>query len=77
MVSKPRSWVQFLPGHTFSSAACNNSHPPCYLLSTHMARTRGCDSHVGGEMLDYNIRCPLAPSISARFYGWTGRGGVV
>jgi hypothetical protein len=26
-------------------------------------------------MLDHSIRDPLAPSISLRFYSWTGRGG--
>jgi hypothetical protein len=26
-------------------------------------------------MLDYSIRGSLVPSISPRFYGWTGRGG--
>jgi hypothetical protein len=40
-----------------------------------MAQARGRDSHVGGEMLNYSIRDPLAHSISPRFYGWTGRGG--
>jgi hypothetical protein len=40
-----------------------------------MARTRGHDSHAGGEMLNYSIRGPLAPSISHKFYDWIGRGG--
>jgi hypothetical protein len=40
-----------------------------------MAQARGRDSHVGGEMLNYSIRGPLAHSISPRFYGWTDRGG--
>jgi hypothetical protein len=26
-------------------------------------------------LLDYSIRAPLAPSVSPRFYGWSGRGG--
>jgi hypothetical protein len=72
MVPEPRFWVQ-LGGHAFSSAARNNSHLPCCLLSTHAGRSR--DSHTRGEMLDYSIRGPLAPSISPRFYGWSGRGG--
>jgi hypothetical protein len=47
-----------LPGHTFSSVVRNNSHLPCCLLSTHMARARSRDSHAGagGVMLDYSIR---------------------
>jgi hypothetical protein len=28
-------------------------------------------------MLDYNIICPLAPSISPMLYGWTSRGGII
>jgi hypothetical protein len=61
------------PGHIFSSAMRNNSHLPCCLLSTHMARAHSCDSHVEWEILDYSIRNPLAPYISLGFYGWTGR----
>jgi hypothetical protein len=72
MVPEPRSWVQFSPSHAFSSAARNNFHLPCYLLSTHMAQARGRDSHARGGMLDYIIKCPLTPSISPGFYGWTG-----
>jgi hypothetical protein len=77
MISKPRSWVQSPtpPGHAFSSATRNNSYPPYCLLSMHMARACGCDSHTGGIMLDYSIRCPIAPSILPGFYGWTGMGG--
>jgi hypothetical protein len=41
------------------------------LLSTHMVRACGRDSHAGGGMLDYSIRDPLAPFISSEFYGWT------
>jgi hypothetical protein len=37
MVSESRSWVQFPPAAYFFSVAHNNSHLPCYLLSTHMA----------------------------------------
>jgi hypothetical protein len=61
-------------GHAFSSATRNNSHLPC-LLSTHMARARGHDSHAGGGMLNYSIRGPLVPSTSPGFSSRTGRGG--
>jgi hypothetical protein len=77
----PLAWYQSRglgfnsPGHTFSSAACNNFHLPCCLLSTYMAQARVRDSHAGGGILDYSIRDPLAPSISPEFYGWIGRGG--
>jgi hypothetical protein len=50
--------------HTFSSAAHNNFHLPCCLLSTHMTQTCGRDSHVVRGMLDYSIRDSLTPSIS-------------
>jgi hypothetical protein len=43
------------PGHTFSSAACNNSHLPCYLLSTHMARERGRNSHAQEAPCPFHI----------------------
>jgi hypothetical protein len=76
MVSELRSWVQFSSAYAFSSAVRNNFHLPCCLLRTHMARARGCDSHAGGGMLDYNIRGPLAPSISPRFFGRTSRGSL-
>jgi hypothetical protein len=59
------------PDHVFSSAARNNSHLPCCLLSTHMTRAHSRDSHAGGGMLDYSIRDSLASSISPRFYCWT------
>jgi hypothetical protein len=55
------------PCHAFSSAARNISHLPCCLLSTHIARAHSRDSHAGGEMLDYSISGPLAPSISPGF----------
>jgi hypothetical protein len=74
MVPESRSWVQFLRLRIFS-AAHNNPHLPCYLLSTHKTRARGHNSHTGGRMLDYSIRGPLAPSISPGFYSCTGRGG--
>jgi hypothetical protein len=65
------------PSYAFSFAAHNNSHLPYCLLSTHMARARGRDSHTGGGMLDHSIRDFLALSMSPGFYCWTGRGGVV
>jgi hypothetical protein len=33
-----------------------------------MIQVRDRDSHVGGGMLDYIIRGPVAPSISPEFY---------
>jgi hypothetical protein len=68
MVSEPTSWVQF-------------SLPMYFLLlrviiltyiavsrSTHIAREHSRDSHTERGMLNYNIRDPLVPSISPRFY---------
>jgi hypothetical protein len=45
------------PGHTFFSL-CNNSKLHCCLLSTHMVKARGRDSHERGGMLDHSIRTP-------------------
>jgi hypothetical protein len=75
MVPEPRPWVQFpLATHFFPLR--NNSHLPCCLLSTHLVRACGRDSHAEGGMLDYSIRGSLTLSISLGFYGWTGRAGT-
>jgi hypothetical protein len=77
MVPEPRSWVQFPPATHFLSLRIII---PTYLavsLSTQMAQACGRDSHAGEEMLDYSVRGPLAPFISPRFYGWTGRERVL
>jgi hypothetical protein len=42
-----------------------------------MARVRDHDSHVGGEMLYYNIRDPLTSFISPAFYDWIDREDVI
>jgi hypothetical protein len=75
MVVELRTWVQFLLGHAFSSVTCNNSHLPCYSLSTYMARACDRDLTVGG-LLDYSIRCLLTLSISTEFYDLTDRRAV-
>jgi hypothetical protein len=72
MILELRTWVQFLLGHVFSSATCNNSHLSGYSLSTYMVRA--CDRNLTvGEILDYIIRCLLTLSISTEFYGLTDR----
>jgi hypothetical protein len=57
MVPEPRSEFNFSWPRIFS-AARNNFHLPCCLLSMHIARAHGRDSHAGEGMLD-----SLAPSI--------------
>jgi hypothetical protein len=42
-------------------------------LSTHMTWAYERDSHIVGEILDYSIRNPFAPSITLNFYGWTNK----
>jgi hypothetical protein len=62
-------------GHAFPFNARNNFHLSCYLLNTHLAWVLNRDSHVGGRMLDYNIRGSLTAFISPVFYDWTDWGG--
>jgi hypothetical protein len=60
------------PGHTFSSAARNNSHLTCCSLST-----RSHDSHAGGGMLDHSIRSPPPFPYHLSFMVGLTIGGVV
>jgi hypothetical protein len=42
----------------------------------HMTRTRDHDSHAGGRILDYSIKCPLTLLISPEFYSLIGYEGL-
>jgi hypothetical protein len=61
MVPEPKSWVQFLPAMHFLPLCVIIPTYLAVLLSTHMARARGRDSHARGGMLDYSIRGLLVP----------------
>jgi hypothetical protein len=80
MVSEPKSCAQSPSVTHFSLRVI----PPSLarspyggaLLSTHMARARGCGSHTVGGDVALRIKGFLAPSISPGFYSWIGRGGA-